>query len=247
METIYVKESLAPEIHKKATALWEELAAESRKGRRWNVGYGQSRAGKLQFEFLRDIMVGWGVPAECIREEIVLPFPGYFLAERRWDMGVFNGDRLIAALEFKYYTLQQKYQQGRGSMLVNDLAFKALDLQFAAREAGVDRSKIFIGALLQVFRPGQPEIGRFLRKTRHPRMYAWAHTKQEAIRKAVSRLVLSKLYNAAVSMEAHCPNGRDLSWWSFPEQSLEQFLYQLRNAVYPCCRPAPAATPSTPS
>ena len=227
LESVYVRKSLPAEVAKKADLLWEMLVKESRLGRRWNVGYGQSRSGRMQCDFLKGLLCDAGVAERAIRDEVQLPFPGYFQAERRWDMGLYSGERPVALVEFKYYTLEYKYQQGRGSILVNDLAFKALDLQLAAREAGFDRSRLFVGAFVQIFWKGRPDFTRDLRRTHHRMMYNWAHTKQDAVRKSLARLPLAGLYDAVMSMEANCLNGRDVRWWSFPEHDLQQFLDSL--------------------
>lgn len=225
--------SLTPEVKERIDKMWSELGRESLIGRRPNAAYGQSAAGKSQYEFLKAALLEMGVPTAEVREEYEIPFPGYFLPVRRWDLGVTQGKTPVALVEFKYFALLYKHKQNRASVLANELAFKALDLFLAMREAGIPRSSVFVGAFVQIFRIGRPDLSKNTRKWRHPKMYAWANTQQEAIRKSLKRLVQSGLYNCVTVMEANCINYRDVRWWSLPELDLPNFLYKLEQACVP--------------
>lgn len=61
-------------------------------------------AGKQMDAFItlvRDLLVGAGVPGESVRTGSRLELPGWFRAEKQWDLVVVHREHLLAAVEFK--------------------------------------------------------------------------------------------------------------------------------------------------
>ncbi len=61
-------------------------------------------AGKQMDAFInlvRDLLVGAGVPGENVRTGSRLELPGWFRAEKQWDLVVVHREQLLAAVEFK--------------------------------------------------------------------------------------------------------------------------------------------------
>lgn len=51
--------------------------------------------------FVRDLLVEKNVPEHCISIDRRVELPGWFRAEKKWDLVVVNGNELLAAVEFK--------------------------------------------------------------------------------------------------------------------------------------------------
>ncbi len=52
-------------------------------------------------ELIRDVLVDTGIPSQAIFQNSKLQLPGYYRAEKKWDLLVVAGDTLHIALEFK--------------------------------------------------------------------------------------------------------------------------------------------------
>ena len=50
---------------------------------------------------IRELLVNVGVPKECIHDKGGLELPGWFRAEKSWDLVIVLDGRLVASLEFK--------------------------------------------------------------------------------------------------------------------------------------------------
>lgn len=50
---------------------------------------------------VRDALLERGLPAKCVHLEKRLELPGWFRAEKKWDLVVIHDSQLVAALEFK--------------------------------------------------------------------------------------------------------------------------------------------------
>ena len=50
---------------------------------------------------LRDILIDAKIPDECIAIDKRVELPGWFRAEKKWDMVIVHKGELLAALEFK--------------------------------------------------------------------------------------------------------------------------------------------------
>lgn len=70
------------------------------KGERAGVTAGQNMDGLI--EFIGDVISANGSASmSVLRERSVVVLPGFFRPTKRWDVVVTDGDRLVAALEFK--------------------------------------------------------------------------------------------------------------------------------------------------
>lgn len=98
-------------------------------------------------ELVRDLLVDAGCPADAIHLSSKLELPGWFRAEKKWDLVVVHEKRLIAAVEFKSQVgpsfgnnFNNRSEEALGS---------ALDLTAAYREGAFKPSpKPWLGYLM---------------------------------------------------------------------------------------------------
>lgn len=89
------------------TSYWQTLAVQSSRQRSGDADRGGRAAatGGQQMngfcQLVRQTLVDNGLPATSIFADAKLELPGYFRANKKWDMLVIHRGRLLAALEFK--------------------------------------------------------------------------------------------------------------------------------------------------
>src|ERR1700693_2182431 len=69
------------------------------RGSRGAVTGGKQMDGFVQL--VRDLLIAGKVPDQCIAIEKRVELPGWFRAEKKWDLVVVHEGQLLAALEFK--------------------------------------------------------------------------------------------------------------------------------------------------
>jgi len=146
-------------------------------------------------ELVRDVLVGSGIPAEEIHHNRKLELPGYYRAEKQWDVVVVCDGRLVAAVEFK----------SMGSSFANNLNNRveesvgsASDLWTAYREGAVPTTpKPWLGYLMLLV-----ECNRSTRpvRVREPHFGVFPEFKgasyAERCRLLLKRLMREQLYAA---------------------------------------------------
>jgi hypothetical protein len=50
---------------------------------------------------VRDLLIAARVPEQCIALDKRVELPGWFRAEKKWDLVIVHDDQLLAAMEFK--------------------------------------------------------------------------------------------------------------------------------------------------
>jgi hypothetical protein len=50
---------------------------------------------------VRDLLIAARVPEQCIAIDKRIELPGWFRAEKKWDLVIVHDDQLLAAMEFK--------------------------------------------------------------------------------------------------------------------------------------------------
>ena len=74
-------------------------AADRDRGARGAVTGGKQMDGFVRL--IRDLLIAAKVPDQCIAIEKRVELPGWFRAEKKWDLVVVHENELLAALEFK--------------------------------------------------------------------------------------------------------------------------------------------------
>ena len=171
-------------------------------------------------EFVATTFIEAGIPDYAIwNSRSRLDLPGYFRAEKRWDIVVVHSGELVAAVEFKS-------QFGSFGNNLNNRAEEALgnatDLQQAAEQGLLGRTAPWLGYVFLM----QDEA-----KSRSPVAVTESHFRvdrefkdasyQDRVMLLCRRLVLKRLYDAAWFAVADpeagvvCEPAEDLTWARF--------------------------------
>src|SRR5262245_35021514 len=77
----------------------QEDSQDRDRGARGAVTGGKQMDGFVRL--VRDMLIAANVPDECIAMDKRVELPGWFRAEKKWDLVIVHGGQLLAALEFK--------------------------------------------------------------------------------------------------------------------------------------------------
>lgn len=108
MSRIYLPENIDRELHKAFMTFWSTRNKQVEKqllsnthdqGNRSAVTGGKQLDGFVSL--VKDILISNGVKEECIFTDSDLELPGYYRPNKKWDLLVVDGGKLLAAIEFK--------------------------------------------------------------------------------------------------------------------------------------------------
>lgn len=186
---------------------------------------GGTQFGSLEV-LIRDILLAEGFKPECIRTRTAIELPGYYRAEKKWDLLVILEGKLVAAIELKS-------QAGSFGNNFNNRSEEAIgsasDLWTAYREGLFgDAPRPFLGyffllediaAIRKPVRVSEPYF-----KT-DPVFNKASYLDRYSI--LCRRLVLERLYDAACLTCSTSPPTKLLVTHPTPQLSFERFISEL--------------------
>jgi len=192
-------------------------------------------------DLVRDLLVGAGLRADCIHFDRCLELPGWFRAEKSWDLIVVLDKELVAAVEFKSQVgpsfgnnFNNRTEEALGS---------ATDLWAAYREGAFrPSSRPWLGYLMlledctrstspvSVKEPHFPVFAEF-RDASYKRRYELL----------IEKLLRDRLYDGGCFLSSRASDGAKGDYSEpNPELSFEKFLRPLLARVQTHSKPPPA-------
>lgn len=205
------------------------------RGSRGAVTGGKQMDGFIQL--VRKLLIDAGVPEACIAIDSKVELPGWFRAEKKWDLLIVHEKELIAAVEFKSQigpsfgnNFNNRTEEAIGS---------ATDIWAAFREGAFrPSSRPFLGYLMLLedcersrtpVKVVEPHFGVF------PEFRAASYRDRYAI--LVEKLLRERLYDGACLL---CSSADDAATGNFyepnPELTYTKFIAPLLARVVPICK-----------
>ena len=101
-------DTLAERLAEAVSCFWKtrsvQVVRQEQRGRHDQGSRGAVTGGKHMDGFVRlvrDVILAAGLPDECVFTSKKVELPGYFRAEKKWDLVVVDSGVLVAAIEFK--------------------------------------------------------------------------------------------------------------------------------------------------
>lgn len=211
-------------------ALKQQSSGKVDQGSRGAVTGGKQMDGFV--ELMERVIVKSGVSPKCIHTEKRLELPGYFRAEKKWDLLVVDRENLVAAIEFK-----SQIGPSFGNNFNNrseEAIGTAQDLWTAFREGGLKSSKRpWLGYLFMLEDcPGS----RNSVKVKEPHYSVFPEFKDvgysQRYQILLTRLVRERLYDGACLLLSSYAEGlRGKGEMIDPELDLYQFVGKLHGHI----------------
>lgn len=196
--------SIAKQVKRAVQEFWKTRDSQSNRqrgaGRTDQGARGAVTGGKQMDGFtalVRSWLIGGGVPASAIQTESRLELPGYFRAEKKWDLLVVENQTVIAALEFK-----SQIGPSFGNNLNNrseEAIGTAHDLWTAYREGALSPSpRPWLGYLMLLEDCERSTAPVAVREPHFPVLPEFVEASYvERYRQLLKKLVRERLYDAA--------------------------------------------------
>ncbi|MBV8780891.1 MAG: restriction endonuclease [Phycisphaerae bacterium] len=209
-------------------------AADPDRGTRGAVTGGKQMNGFVRL--VRDLLVAARVPESCIAVEKFVELPGWFRAEKKWDLVIVHNRELLAAIEFKSQigpsfgnNFNNRTEEALGS---------ATDIWAAYREGAFRPSvRPFLGyfMLLEDCERSRLPVG-----VNAPHFPVFSEFKDASYRQRysilVEKLVRERLYDGACFMLSRADTGHNGDYFEpNPELTFAKFVTPLVAQVSAAC------------
>ena len=212
-------------------------SAEDRdRGARGAVTGGKQMDGFIRL--VRDLLIAARVPERCIAIDKRVELPGWFRAEKKWDLIIVHDDQLLAAMEFKSQigpsfgnNFNNRTEEALGS---------ATDIWAAYREGAFKpSSRPFLGYLMLL---EDSERSRSAVKVIEPHFPVFPEFKGASYRDRyailIEKLLRDRLYDGACFLLSHSAAAVDGNYIEpHPELTFAKFVTPLIARVSAICSP----------
>ena len=212
-------------------------SAEDRdRGARGAVTGGKQMDGFIRL--VRDLLIAARVPERCIAIDKRVELPGWFRAEKKWDLIIVHDDQLLAAMEFKSQigpsfgnNFNNRTEEALGS---------ATDIWAAYREGAFKpSSRPFLGYLMLL---EDSERSRSAVKVIEPHFPVFPEFKGASYRDRyailIEKLLRDRLYDGACFLLSHSAAAVDGDYIEpHPELTFAKFVTPLIAQVSAICSP----------
>ncbi len=212
-------------------------SAEDRdRGARGAVTGGKQMDGFIRL--VRDLLIAARVPERCIAIDKRVELPGWFRAEKKWDLIIVHDDQLLAAMEFKSQigpsfgnNFNNRTEEALGS---------ATDIWAAYREGAFKpSSRPFLGYLMLL---EDSERSRSAVKVIEPHFPVFPEFKGASYRDRyailIEKLLRDRLYDGACFLLSHSAAAVDGNYIEpHPELTFAKFVTPLIAQVSAICSP----------
>ncbi len=206
------------------------------RGARGAVTGGKQMDGFIRL--VRDLLIAARVPEQCIAIDKRVELPGWFRAEKKWDLIIVHDDQLLAAMEFKSQigpsfgnNFNNRTEEALGS---------ATDIWAAYREGAFKpSSRPFLGYLMLL---EDSERSRSAVKVIEPHFPVFPEFKGASYRDRyailIEKLLRDRLYDGACFLLSHSAAAVDGDYIEpHPELTFAKFVTPLIARVSAICSP----------
>ncbi len=206
------------------------------RGARGAVTGGKQMDGFIRL--VRDLLIAARVPERCIAIDKRVELPGWFRAEKKWDLIIVHDDQLLAAMEFKSQigpsfgnNFNNRTEEALGS---------ATDIWAAYREGAFKpSSRPFLGYLMLL---EDSERSRSAVKVIEPHFPVFPEFKGASYRDRyailIEKLLRDRLYDSACFLLSHSAAAIDGDYIEpHPELTFAKFVTPLIAQVSAICSP----------